>query len=88
MPADFNETEPGTDPEIVKRAKQLSEQLQIAPQPREASSEAVAKLESEFDRQVEYFATLQAKLDEARRILQALQNDGALLSSTAAIGTA
>jgi hypothetical protein len=75
VPPGFDETEPGTDRQTVERAKRLNEQLLTCPQPREASSEAAAQLEAEFERQVEYYATLEAKLNEARTLIQHLQND-------------
>jgi hypothetical protein len=37
-PVDFNEREPTTDPATAQRAKQLSDELQTAPQPGEASA--------------------------------------------------
>ena len=79
--AGFDETDPTTDPEIVRRAQQLSEQLQKSPAPREPSPEAAAKLEADFERQVEHFATLEAQLGQARAMIQALQTDRAFFSS-------
>jgi hypothetical protein len=81
VPATFNPTEPATDPETVKRARGFSEQLLTSPQPREVSPEAAAKLETDFDRQVEYFATLEAKLNEVRTLVERLQNDRELLNT-------
>jgi hypothetical protein len=75
VPASFDETDPATDPDTVKRAKQLSKQLLTSPQPLEVSPEVAAKLESEFDRQVEYRAKLEAKLNEARSLIQHLEHD-------------
>jgi hypothetical protein len=79
--AGFDETDPTTDHEIVRRAQQLSEQLQKSPAPREPSPEAAAKLEADFERQVEHFATLEAQLGQARAMIQALQTDRAFFSS-------
>lgn len=70
----FDSTEPIANPETVERARELSEQLLSSPPPREASAEAAAQLEAEFDRQVEYFATLESKLTEARTLIHDLQN--------------
>lgn len=76
VPASFDETDAATDPAIIKRAGELSEQLQLSPQPLEPSTQAAAKLESQFEQQVEHFATLEAQLHDARAMIQALQNSG------------
>jgi hypothetical protein len=74
VPSTFNSPEPIANPETVERARELSEQLLTSPPPREASAEVAAKLEADFDRQVEYFATLESKLTEARTLIRDLQN--------------
>lgn len=84
VPVDFDETEPNTDPATIQRAKQLSEQLQNSPQPDEASPEAAAKLEADFNRQVEYYAGLEGKYNEARTLIQRLQNDRGLVDTPSA----
>jgi hypothetical protein len=71
VPPDFNERDVATDPLIVRRAKELSEQLQSACAPAAASPQALAKIESDFDQQVEHSATLESKLSEATRLLGA-----------------
>jgi hypothetical protein len=77
VPPTFDSTEPIVNSETVERARELSEQLLASPPPREASAEAAAKLEAEFDRQVEYFATLESKLTEAGTLIHDLQNQQA-----------
>jgi hypothetical protein len=86
VPADFDERESGTNPKTVEHARQLSEQLQSSTQPREASHEVAAKLDAEFERQVEYHATLDAKLNEATRLMGHLQEPGELRSTLSAAG--
>ena len=84
VPPDFDEHDAATDPELIKRARRLSEELQIPQQPREPSAEAAAGLESEFNRQVEHFATLEAQLGAARTMIGAKQNESAAVSSAPA----
>ena len=84
VPSDFDERDAATDRQLIKRARQLNAQLQTHPQPRETSGEAAARLETELDQQVEHFATLETQLGAARTIIDALQNDRALLSSAPA----
>jgi hypothetical protein len=86
MPADFDERESGTNRKTVEQARQLSEQLQSSPQPREASREVAARLDAEFERQVEYHATLDAKLNEATRLMRHLQEPGERPSTLSAAG--
>jgi hypothetical protein len=88
VPASFDEIEATTNQEVVQRALKLSEQFQNCPQPREASTEVAAKLEAEFDERVEYFATLEAKLSDARTTIEALQADRQLVRSVSEPETA
>ena len=84
VPASFDETEPTTDQGVVQSAQRLSEQLQTCSQPHEASADVAAKLEADFDERVEYFATLEANLSDARASVDALRTDRA---SSAAVST-
>jgi len=88
VPARFDETEATTDQEVVQRARELSAQFQNCSQPGEASAEVAAKLEAEFDERVEYFATLEAKLSDARTTIETLQTDRLLARSVSAPETA
>jgi hypothetical protein len=56
VPVDFNATDPATDPAIVERARQLSDELQNCPQQREASASVAEKLEAEFNHRSDIFA--------------------------------
>src|SRR5436190_6012387 len=85
VPAGFDEHEPATDPAIVERARRLSEELLDSPQPLQPSSQAASQLEADFDRYVEYHASLEANLKEARLLVDRLQNDRALPSTTPAV---
>ena len=58
VPVDFNATDPATDPAIVERARQLSDELQGTPQQRQASASVAEKLEAEFNQQVQYSCDL------------------------------
>ena len=58
VPVDFNATDPATDPAIVERARQLSDELQITPQQRQASASSAEKLEAEFNQQIQYSCDL------------------------------
>jgi hypothetical protein len=81
VPPGFDEREPTTNPVTVQRARRLNEELLNSSPPGEPSPQAAAKLEADFDRYVEYFATLEAKLNEARTLIERLQNDRELLNS-------
>jgi hypothetical protein len=83
---DFDEREAGTNAKTVEQARQLSEQLQKSPQPCEASPEVAAKLEADFERQVEYHATLDAKLNDATTLIRHLQEQSELRDTLAAAG--
>ena len=85
VPAGFDEHEPATNPAIVERARRLSEELLDSPQPLQPSSQAASQLEADFDRYVEYHAALEANLKEARLLVERLQNDRALPSTTPAV---
>jgi hypothetical protein len=87
VPPSFDETDPATDPEIIKRAGELSEQLQLSSQPHEASTQAAANLESQFEQQVEHFATLEAQLHDARATIQDSQSRAAQLNPAPAPDT-
>jgi len=73
VPVDFNASDPATDLAIVERGRQLSDELQTSPQPREASPGVAEKLEAEFRQRVQYFASLEAKYGEAQKLLGKLQ---------------
>jgi hypothetical protein len=88
VPASFDESQATTDREIVRHARELSEQFQYSPQPHQASAEIAAKLETEFDERVEYFAALEAKLSDARTTIEALQSHRPFASSVTAPETA
>jgi hypothetical protein len=76
VPADFNARDSATDPSIVKRARELSDQLQNSPQPREISDELAKKMEMEFDNQVEYYRDLRTRYSEAQLLIAKLQKGG------------
>lgn len=59
VPIDFNEREPTTDPAIIARARELSDQLQTSQQQREFSARVAESLEAEFNQRVQYFYDLQ-----------------------------
>src|SRR6266568_1947575 len=73
VPVDFKADDPETDPAIVKHAEELSNELQSPTQKREASPRVAEKLEAEFNHQVQYFATLEAKYNESQRLIARLQ---------------
>ena len=70
---DFDSRDPATDPAIVERAKQLSDQLQTCPQQPEASARIAQKMESEFNQHVQYFRDLGRKYTEAQQLITKLQ---------------
>src|SRR5260370_41887778 len=57
VPVDFDASDPATDPMVVERARQLSDELQNSPQ-RKASASVAEKLETEFNQWVEYACDL------------------------------
>jgi hypothetical protein len=73
VPVDFKADDPETDPAIVKHAEELSNELQSFPQQGYASRKVAEKLEAEFNHQVQYFATLEAKYNESERLIARLQ---------------
>jgi Sulfotransferase family len=75
VPANFNEREPQTDPAIMERAKQLSNQLQNSPQLQGASARIAEKLGSEFDQRVQYFLNLERNYSEAQKMITKLQKE-------------
>ena len=75
VPADYDETDCNTDRDLVACARRLSDQFQTSPQRHDVSPEAAINLEAEFDRQVEYFATLEAQLHDAKSLFHQLQNE-------------
>jgi len=86
VPPDFNPSDPTTDPAIVERARQLSDELQSYSQQREASSEIAEKLEAEFNQRVEYFGSLGTKYSEAQNLIAKLERECALLNASPAGG--
>ena len=56
VPVDFNVSDAATDPAIVKRARQLSDELQSSPQPPEASPTVAQEMEAAFNMRVKYVA--------------------------------
>ena len=75
VPANFNERDPRTDPAIMERAKQLSNQLQSSPQIQGNSARIAEKLESEFDHRVQYFLNLERNYNEAQKMITKLQKE-------------
>jgi hypothetical protein len=75
VPVDFNASDPATDLAIVERARELSDELQSSPQPREASPKVAEKLEAQFDRQVQYLDGLGIKYREAQKLIDKLQKE-------------
>jgi hypothetical protein len=73
VPADFNASEPATDPAIVEEARQLSDQLQHSPQQRKASARVAEKLEAEFNQRVRYFYELEAKYSDVQKLIAKFQ---------------
>jgi hypothetical protein len=75
VPSNFNPSDPATDPAMVARAEELSDQLQNLRQPRETSAGAAEKLEAEFDHLVQYFHDLGRNYSEAQRLIISLQRE-------------
>jgi hypothetical protein len=75
VPADFDSRDPTTDPAIVERAKQLSDQLQNSPQPPEPSARIGEKMEAKFNQHVQYFHDLERKYAEAQQLIAKLQKE-------------
>src|ERR1041385_3462 len=75
VPADFNPSDPATDPAIVEEARQLSDQLQSSPQQRKASARVAEKLEAQFDERVRYFYDLETKYSDAQKLIAKLQEE-------------
>jgi len=82
VPVDFDASDPATDPAIVERARELSDQLQSSSQPREASATVAEKLESEFNQRVQYFRDLESNYAEAQKLIPELQKEFDALSAS------
>ena len=83
---DFNPSDPSTDPTVVERARELSDELQSSSQQREVSSEVAEKLEAEFNQRVQYFGDLAAKCSEAQKLIAALQKEREMFNASPASG--
>jgi len=86
VPVDFNPSDPSTDPTVVERARELSDELQSSSQQREVSSEVAEKLEAEFNQRVQYFGDLAAKCSEAQKLIAALQKEREMFNASPASG--
>jgi Sulfotransferase family/Putative peptidoglycan binding domain len=86
VPANFDPTDPETDPAIVEQARHLSDLLKSAPQQPEPSAEIAKKLEAEFSQRVEYFYDLSAKYNDAQQLIARLQDECALLNAAPLAG--
>jgi hypothetical protein len=88
VPVDFNPSDPSTDPTVVERAKQLSDELQSSPQPCKASPEVAKKLEAEFNQKVQYFANLNTRYSDAEQLIVKLRKECQALKRAADGGKA
>jgi len=77
VPVDFNASDAGTDRAIVKRARQLSDELQSSPQPPEASLAVAEEMEVAFNERVKYAATVESEYEKAKQIVTTLQKESA-----------
>jgi hypothetical protein len=85
--SNFNPSDPATDPAMVARAEELSDQLQNLRQPRESSAGAAEKLEAELDHLVQYFHDLGRNYSEAQRLIISLQRELEHVKASAAGGS-
>jgi hypothetical protein len=79
VPDDFIADDPATDPAMIERAKQLSDELQSSPQPCEPSAPVAEKLQAEFNQRVDYSYDLAAKYSSAQQLIAKLQKECDLL---------
>ena len=75
VPLEFNVTDCTTDPAVVKRARQLCDELQNSPQSPEASLAVAEEMEAAFNERVKYAATLQTEYNKAQQIIANLQKE-------------
>jgi hypothetical protein len=87
VPVDFNATDPATDPAILERARQLSDELQSFPQQRDASASVAEKLEAEFGQQVQYSCDLGKKYGEAQKLMAKLRKERDAFSASTRVET-
>ena len=87
VPADFNPSDPATDRTIVKRARQLSDELQNSSQQRDASASVAEKLEAEFNQQVQYSHDLGKKYGEAQKLIAKLRKERDAFSASTRVET-
>jgi Sulfotransferase domain. len=69
VPGDFDSRDPATDPEIVERAKQLSDQLHTCPPQPKASPRIAEDMEIEFHQRTQHFCDLEMKYNEAQQLI-------------------
>ena len=69
VPGDFDSRDAATDPAIVERAKQLSNQLSTCPQQPEASARIAEEMETEFHQHMQRFFDLERKYGEAQQLI-------------------
>lgn len=83
VPADFKLGDPGTDPSVIKRATRLDAEIETTPQPSEASTIAIDKIEATFNDQTHHRATLRSKhaevLARAQRLAKEIQRKRATI---------
>jgi len=75
VPVDFNPSDAATDPAVVKRARQLSDELQSSPQPPEASLAVAEEMEVAFNERVKYAATVESEYEKAKQIITTLRRE-------------
>jgi hypothetical protein len=72
---DFDSRDPATDPAIVERAQQLSDQLHACPQQPEASTRIAEEMELEFHQHMQHFRDLERKYSEAQQLIAKLEQE-------------
>ena len=83
VPVHFNVSDAATDPAMVKRARQLSDELQNSPQQPDASASVAEKLEAEFNQQVQYSYEPGRKFGEAQKLITRLRKEHEVLNAPA-----
>jgi hypothetical protein len=72
-----------SDPAMVKRARQLSDELQNSPQQRDASASVAEKLEAEFNQQLQYSYEPTRKFGEAPKLIARPRKEHEVLNAPA-----
>jgi hypothetical protein len=83
VPADFTINEREVDPGLLGQAKELCQQLEASPQPREITPAAIEELEAAFNERVHFVTTLPREFRKPQEVIAILQQENRRLLARA-----